>query len=521
MAELISSLLALVLTLWIVGAVLRASGLWFPDFFKQGKGKDAATAGNLGAVLFAPLAAVAKWALKAAAGRGGEGARFMGFFERSSILSPSNKGFVVDGVSKRLSADDSFRNLAVVATTGAGKTAGFILPNILRLDGCSMVIADPSGSLFQRTSGDLEARGYEVRVINPSDPSSSDLYNPIARARTHTEIAEVAHVLVRTANPGAGKPGADSFWTDGAEEIIRTLVRVLKRYPDPACHNLANLHYLLNSFGDGTGLQRFVADYADDETCHAFKGFVSQSANTMQGHLSTAKTALKMLADPDVARLTAGESFDFAELRERKTALFLVFPQNKVSYYSFLMNLLYSQLFHFCLDDSSLSPESLPIYFLLDEFGHATVPEFDAIVTTTRQRRIAIAIVLQAISQLETRYGRAAAETILNGGVASRLFFSGMDIGTAQMLERTVGTRRREVRDSEDRLHLKDDALITAAGLRTMPDNKVLYLFANKAPAILKVTPYYEQSDLVRRTKAPPAKVGPFDDERIRYVDIG
>lgn len=521
MGEVVASLLALALTVWVFAAILRSVGLWLPDLVKGNGNKSGAhPVGSFAAFLFAPLAFVAKALWNLAVGAPGEGARFMGFFERSSLFSGSNRGFVMDGKDKRLSENDSFRNVAVVATTGAGKTAGFILPNVMRIDGASMVIADPSGALFAKTSGDLEARGYSVRVINPADPGASDLYNPIERARTHTEVAEVAHILVRTANAGA-KQGGDSFWTDGAEEILRTLIRVLKRYPDPACHNLANVHYLLNSFGDGSGLNGFVADHADDETYHVFKGFVSQSANTMQGHLSTAKTALKALADPDVAKITSRQTFDFAELRDRKTALFLVFPQNRVSYYSFLMNLLYTQLFHFCLDDSALAPDGLPIYFLLDEFGHATVPDFDAIVTTTRQRRIGIAVVLQAISQLETRYGRAAAETILSGGVASRLFFSGMDIGTAQMLERTVGTRRREVRDSEERLHLKDDSLMTAAALRTMPDNQVLYLFANKAPALLKVTPYYEQPDLVRRTKRPPAKVRGYPGGKLRYVDVG
>lgn len=518
MTELLASVAALAATVWLFATILRAFGLWLPDYFGRAGKNESKSGSAFGSLVAAPFVFVAKtlwnWAFSP-----GQGARFMGFFERSALLSSSNRGFVLDGKDLRLSANDSFRNVAVIATTGAGKTASFILPNVLRIDGASMVIADPSGSLFERTSGDLEARGYKVRAINPAVPSASDSYNPLHRARSHTEIAEIAHVLVKTANPGA--KGSDAFWTDGAEEIIRTLIRVLKRYPDPACHNLANLHYLLNAFGDGSGLNSFVADHADDETYHAFKGFVSQSSNTMQGHLSTAKTALKMLADPDVARLTADQSFDFGELRERKTALFLIFPQNRVSYYSFIMNLLYTQLFHFCLDDGALGPKSLPIYFLLDEFGHATVPEFDAIVTTTRQRRVAIAIVLQAISQLEARYGRAAADTILNGGVASRIFFSGMDVGTAQMLEKTIGTRRREVRDSEDRLYLKDDALMTASELRTMPDNRILYLFANKAPALLKVAPYFEQADLVRRTKRPPAKVGGQAPGRVKYVDLG
>ena len=37
-----------------------------------------------------------------------------------------------------------------------------------------------------------------------------------------------------------------------------------------------------------------------------------------------------------------------------------------------------------------------------------------------------------------------------------------------------------------------------------MPDDQVLYLFANKRPTVMAVTPYFERPDLVRRTKLPP-----------------
>lgn len=518
MGEFLAGLIALTLTVWIFAGILRVFGLWLPDFFKgAGHGRSLPGPIALVAAVAKTVLAVAKWALKPSKKVGGD-ARFMQKRERSRLLSRRNKGFVLDGAGReRLSEQDSFRNVAVVATTGAGKTAGFILPNVLRINDGSMVIADPSGALFEKTSGDLARRGYDVRVINPADPSASDLYNPLERANTHTEMAEIAHILVKTGSGGGG----DRFWTDGAEEIVSALIKTLKNYPDESCHNLANLHYLLNSFGDGSGLNGFMADYADPATYQVFKGFVSQSPNTMQGHLSTAKTALRMLSDPDVAKLTSRQTFDFSCLRRRKTALFLVFPQARASYYAFLMNLLYTQLFHFCLDDKELGQDGLPIYFLLDEFGHATVPDFPAIVTTTRQRKVGISIVLQSVSQLEERYGKAGAQTVLSGGIGSRLFFSGMDIGTAEMLEKTLGSRRTEIRDSEDRIYLRDDSLLSASGLRTMPDDHVLYLFANKPPALLEIRPYYQQRDLVRRTKLPPVAVDGYADEGIRYVAVG
>ena len=46
-------------------------------------------------------------------------AYFLDSKSERELLAGSNNGLVLDGVDARLTADDSFRNLAVVATTGA------------------------------------------------------------------------------------------------------------------------------------------------------------------------------------------------------------------------------------------------------------------------------------------------------------------------------------------------------------------------------------------------------------------
>ena len=430
-------------------------------------------------------------------------ARFLDSKSERELLASSNNGLVLDGVDARLTADDSFRNLAVVATTGAGKTSSFILPNLLTLDDCSIVATDPSGTLYERTSGDLKSRGFDVVRLDPVNLAASIGYNPLSRANTFPEMQEVAHILIRTPNAGAK---VDPFWVSGAEEITSIFIKCLKNHPDADRYaNLANLQYLLNSFSSADALLPFVAATApDDATYHAFKGFSSQNEKTMQGLVSQAKSALTMLSDPDVARLTARSSFDFERLRKRKTALFLVFPQNRVSYYSLLANLFYTQLFHYCLDDRAYRAEALPIYFLLDEFGHLTIPDFPAIITTTRARRISLSLVLQSVSQLEERYGRQGAHTILYGGVASRLFFSGMDIETASMLAETIGDTTIERVDARGNTRFEREPLMTPAALRAMPDDQVLYLFANKRPTLLAVKPYFERSAFLRRTKTHP-----------------
>lgn len=449
-------------------------------------------------------------------GLGREKARFLGFFDRRRLLNAGNDGLVLDGDGGRLSPNDSFRNCLVVATTGGGKTSSFIIPNILRLDHASLVITDPSGALYEKTSADLRRRGYDVFALDPLRLDRSIRYNPLDRADNQRAIGEVSHILVQSANFGGEK-----FWMDGAEDIITILIRCLKRHPNQQYANLPNLQYLLNNFGNGSNLMEFIVQNADDPTYQQFKGFVSAAENTMQGFLSTAKASIKALLDSDIAELTSRSTFDFAALRNRKTALFLIVPQNRISYYAFLMNLFYTSLFHYCLEDSEITAKSLPVYFLLDEFGHLTIPEFPSIITTTRARRISISIILQSLSQLEARYGRHDAHTIVNGGVGTRLFFPGLDVETTDMLQKVLGVRRREIVDTDERRHLKDDNLLDSADIRAMADNEALCLFANKRPMKFQVTPYYRSFEMKRRTSAAPHEPPATPRQGIAYVPLG
>jgi type IV secretory pathway TraG/TraD family ATPase VirD4 len=455
-------------------------------------------------------------------GLGKENAEFLGFFARFGLLSPFNSGLVLDGANGRLNEQNSFKNLVMIASTGWGKSSGFIIPNILKQEKGSLVITDPSGDIFKQTSGHLIKKGYKLKILNPLDISRSIKFNPLHGLKEYRDIDEIAHILVSTANPDPKDP----FWTDSAKTIISILSRVLcSRQALKPYANLANVLHMLNNFEDGKPLVPFISKYADKQTETEFKGFVSQSSNTLQSILSTAKTSLKAFADPDIANLTASNDFDFKMLREEKTALFLIFPQNRISYYSFLMNLFYTKLFHYCLDDEQFHQDEAnghmnPIYFLLDEFGHLRIPDFASIITTTRKRNISISIILQSISQLKKQYGEHDSHTILNGGIASRIFSSGLDNETNRMLTETLGKIRQEIHTTRDGLQVKDDNLLEPYFIRTMNDNEALFLFANKPPHKLKITRFFEDKALLKETKRKPADLIQRDIKQVQYYNL-
>lgn len=73
------------------------------------------------------------------------------------------------------------------------------------------------------------------------------------------------------------------------------------------------------------------------------------------------------------------------------------------------------------------------------------------------------------------RYGQHGAQTVLYGGVASRLFFGGMDIDTAQELSRTIAETTIDRVDAWGNTRSEREHLLSPAALRAMPDDQVLY----------------------------------------------
>ena len=83
-------------------------------------------------------------------------ARWMNAREEHAFLAPGHPGLVL-GPGRRLSWDESFKNLVLMAPTGSGKTTRYVIPNLLQLQG-SAVVTDPSGEIYRATSGHLESR---------------------------------------------------------------------------------------------------------------------------------------------------------------------------------------------------------------------------------------------------------------------------------------------------------------------------------------------------------------------------
>ena len=418
------------------------------------------------------------------------GTRFQRFWERWQVMNRFHKGLLIDGAGRnRLSAKNSFEHVAVISPTGGGKTTRYIVPNLLSLDDCSMVVTDPSGEIYQQTAGYLEKKGFKIEVLNLEEPGKSRGYNPVAKATTFTEIDKLAAVLMRSANPVV-KPG-DEIWFEEPQTLLAVLLRCLKETKDYA--NLANLLYLLQNFGDdGKSLEDLLSRYAPDEaTINQFKGFISGNDRMRAAFLTTARNALRIFGNPEIAAMTSRDEIDFHALRDEKTVLYLIVPETDAKFYSFIVNCFFMQFFE-AQKQLQYKSQGLPIYVLFDEFGQYYVPDFDTISTTIRKFRVSLSIIIQDPIQLVDRYGQNTASTILSGGIRTKLFYAGLDLQTSETVERMLGRVK---------VGTREENLMNADRIRRLDVKKGILVTSNQEPILFRARPFYQDRSMKRKTR--------------------
>lgn len=101
-------------------------------------------------------------------------------------------------------------NVLVVGGSGAGKSRGYALPNIMQCN-CSMIITDPKAELLRKTGGLLKKKGYEVRVFDLINPDTSFCYNPFHYVHDDKDVLRLISNLIQNTTP-KGSQSQDPFW---------------------------------------------------------------------------------------------------------------------------------------------------------------------------------------------------------------------------------------------------------------------------------------------------------------------
>ena len=101
-------------------------------------------------------------------------------------------------------------HVLVIGGSGAGKSRGYAIPNVLTCGDCSVLVCDPKGEILRKTGAALKAHGFEVRVFDLIDPDNSYCYNPLAYLRDDKDVLRLIETLIQSTTP-PGSQNTDPF----------------------------------------------------------------------------------------------------------------------------------------------------------------------------------------------------------------------------------------------------------------------------------------------------------------------
>lgn len=335
-------------------------------------------------------------------------------------------------------------NDLVIGPSGAGKTRGYVLPNILQCSE-SLVVTDTKGSLIREAGSILKRNGYKVYEIRLTDCLSSPCgYNPLDcirydSGRDHYSEQDMMSVAACLTPVESTK---DPFWDYAARTVLESLIAyVLECLPEHE-HTLSSVVALCGEMGQESFYRLFMelGEVSPDSfavsrynlyrgMCTAEKMYAS-----IQGVL--AEKLSPMAFDGAKALFSNPRKPRFESLGQEKSAIFLTISDTDRSLDK-LTNLFYAQALQALIASADQSPGhrlKVPVRFILDDFAaNVCIPYFDKTVAVIRSREISASIILQSISQLEAMYGHSRALTIMNN-CDHLLYLGGQAVETARYI---------------------------------------------------------------------------------------
>mgnify|MGYP001332436093 FL=1 len=307
-------------------------------------------------------------------------------------------------------------NILVVGGSGAGKSRGFALPNIMQCC-CSMVITDPKAELLRKTGGLLEKKGYEVRVFDLINPDTSFCYNPFEYVHDDKDVLRLISNLIQNTTP-KGSQSSDPFWEKSETALLQALMLYLLHEAPPEEQNFAMIMEMLGS----AQVKEEDEDYEspldilfdrlemrdpDSIAVKQYHIYKQAAGKTAKSILISVGVRLAAFNLPQIAKLTNTDELDLSSMGEKKVALFCCIPDADTSL-NYLVGMIYSQLFqtlYYMADRVHGGALPVPVNCIMDEFPNVSLPnEFEKILATCRSRSIYCSIIIQNMSQLKALF---------------------------------------------------------------------------------------------------------------------
>lgn len=409
---------------------------------------------------------------------------------------PGNPGILIARIGITFYIDDSIVNNLILGITRSGKGEALVKTSIEIYSRAqfqpSLIINDPKLEHYKVFAPILEERGYDVYLLNASNPKLSMGFNLVSVAvkyykKKDYDMSEMVVNSIAHSYFNVDKASGDMmYFVSAASSLFAAMVLasiedaiaqdeyeneerysqwirlpedVRKAHPYQYRNDnekTINLYSMLVNFGqlvvkpitkDGskTLLDKFFEERPPfDRARLKYLGVQVAPGKTKSGVFSEMLRELDIFTLHNVARMTAESSLDFAEIGfgKRPVAVFLATPSYDSSLYklpTIFIRQMYYVLGKMCDDGKGRCDRQVKIIF--DEAGNMPEIEMMKVMTTMGLgQNISFDLYLQNYEQLSDIYGKEIAQTI-KGNCANHFYLQTKSEDTAMEFSKMLGSK--------------------------------------------------------------------------------
>ena len=415
----------------------------------------------------------------------------------------------------------------VIGATGSGKTQTVILPMVHSLAKAreSMIITDPKGEIYEKTSNMLRARGYQILLLNFRDPQNGNAWNPMSlpyqmyKSGNQDKAIELLDDLALNILYDDSNKNADPFWEKTSADYFSGVALGLFEDAKPNEININSISLATTvgeeKFGGSTYIKEYFA--GKDPGCAAAinaSSTIMAPSETKGSILSVFKQKVKLFASREnLSEMLSYSDINLETIGERPTAVFIVIQDEKKTYHS-LVTILLKQIYETLISVAQRHGGKLPVRtnFLLDEFANMPpLKDVTTMITAARSRAIRFTMIIQNFAQLDDVYGKEEAETI-RGNCGNIIYLITTELKALEEISKMCGEQKSKKDDKT-----ASTPLVTVSDLQRMKQFEVIILRMRKQPFKTKFTPYFK---LDWGRNYPPAKYPTRPKRPLHTFDI-
>ena len=364
--------------------------------------------------------------------------------QNAGYLAEIGKGLILGRIGSdlvQLVEEDTVKHALICGPTGAGKTSGIFIPNLIERISTSAIVTEATGGkgiahLYKRTSGYRFASGHRIYYFNPDDLRSHRI-NPLAMVKTYSQAVRVVEIIMQSTTMSTHK--GDQSWEMSEKLLLTSLILHASGESAGGHCNLGRVRDLL--FQGQDKVANLLADSPVVEAEASYRGFLKNSTEAYRNLVAQGLvTRLSLWGDPRIRALTEANDIDFLNLGRELFTLYLSVPAGKPE-----LKPLASLIFNLVFDVLTQQRFEFPLALFLDEFANfGYVRGMPQKLTILRHDGIPAVLGIQDYTQLEIVYGKEAGLFLSQPG--TRIFFRPNDLKTAEGISRALGMAGEKVK---------------------------------------------------------------------------